>query len=114
MKVMKTISLGTVVGDDIRTRGRIHEIEKYIVNTGVEYVLDFSDVRFISRSFADELLSFIDVSESKIICSNVSKEISQLLDIVRANRNIPRDRYVEKDVLHLKNFEQMSEFFEAI
>ena len=112
---MKTvvISLVSVVGDDIRTRTRINEIKKIMTPAG-DYVLDFLGVRFISRSFADEILSFIDKSRCRIICRNVPDEIHALLEIVRANRNDHRPAHVESTVLHLRDVEQMTAFFEAI
>lgn len=113
MNMTQIIRLSSVVGDDIRTRSRIHEIEQHIGSSG-EYILDFSQVRFISRSFADELISFIDSSACKITCSHVPAEISQLLRIVRENRNQPRNTYQKRGVLQLTDMEQMAAFFETI
>lgn len=79
-----------------------------------EYILDFSQVRFISRSFADELISFIDSSACKITCSHVPQGISQLLRIVRENRNMPCHTYQKRGVLQLTDMEQMAAFFETI
>lgn len=79
-----------------------------------EYILDFSQVRFISRSFADELISFIDSSACKITCSHVPAEISQLLRIVRENRNMPATLIKKRGVLQLTDMEQMAAFFETI
>lgn len=108
-----TIRIEIIIGDDIRTRTRIHEIESRI-KPGNEYILDFSNVRFISRSFADELISFIEQSPAKIEYSNANREISQLLAIVRNNRNVPHVVAQPESVLHLNTVEQMREFFNAI
>ncbi len=113
MNTKKTIDIAAVIGDDIRTRGRIHELMKYIVPEN-RYTLDFSDVRFISRSFADELVSFIEKSPVNIECTNMPTEIGMLLEIVRKNRNTPRNPEKKVDVLQLTSIKQMSEFFEAI
>ena len=109
----RIVRLGIVIGDDIRTRSRIHELEKYLKMPGI-YILDFSDVCFISRSFADELISLMDNSTNKIECVNMSTEIEQLLYIVRANRNTPHNATVHGNVLQLSSVEQMTKYFEAI
>lgn len=114
--IMKTtIKLGVVIGDDIRTRSRIHEIEKYLIIPG-DYVLDFTEVCFISRSFADELVSFVDnykTRKYRIECVNVAPDIAQLLTIVRANRNTLHRNSEHKNVLQLESMKEVKEYFEA-
>lgn len=109
----QTLRIEIIVGDDIRTRARIHEIEKRI-HPGYEYMLDFSNVRFISRSFADELLSFIEHSPARIEYVNANREISQMLAIVSNNRNVPHSIAQPDSVVHLNTVKQMMEFFDTI
>lgn len=109
----KTLRIDVIIGNDIRTRARIHELERRI-QEGNEYILDFSNVHFISRSFADELLSFMERSTSPIVYSNANREISQMLTIVRSNRNLPNVVSQPEAVLHLNTVKQVMEFFDAM
>lgn len=52
-------------------------------------VLDFSEVLFISRSFADELLNVIEEFEDngkKIYLLNIKPEIKKLISIVKRSK----------------------------
>lgn len=109
----KTIDLCFVIGDDIRTRSRIRQLTDQLI-PDVSYELDFSKVNFISRSFADELVSLVDNSNGRITCVKMPEHIEQLLAIVRRNRNAPVSSMpVKGDVIKLETAEQMEEFFNA-
>lgn len=108
---MRTIiDLGIVIGDDIRTRSRIRQLTD-IITPDESYILDFSNVSFISRSFADELVSFIDSAKDRIVCVNMPDHISQLMAIVRRNRNTQSSAPGRGNVIKLKTTEQMEAFF---
>lgn len=107
---MNTIDLSIVIGDDIRTRSRIRQLTDLLAPNEY-YRLDFAKVNFISRSFADELVSFIDNSGDRIVCINMPDHIHQLLAIVRRNRNTPSSAPKRGEVIKLKTAEQMEEFF---
>lgn len=52
-------------------------------------VLDFSEVMFVSRSFADELLNVIegfDENGKKISFSNIKPEVKKLISIVKRTK----------------------------
>lgn len=66
-----------------------------------EVVFDFSDVIFISRSAAHELLSIQEnwrVAQRKLELVNMNEEVSMMLRIVAANRAAPKQRQ-KTDVL---------------
>ena len=109
----KTIDISVVIGTDIRTRSRIRQLTDIITQEST-YVIDFSKVEFISRSFADELVSLIDNSAGRVVCANMPEHIKQLLIIVRRNRNVHTSvQDVKGDVIKLKTKEQMEAFFNA-
>ncbi len=108
----KIIDISITIGTDIRTRSRIRQLTDHI-EAGQDYDIDFSNVEFISRSFADELVSFVDSSDGRINCVNMPQHISELLDIVRRNRNVHVSARPMGDVIKLETEEQMEAFFNA-
>lgn len=84
---MKEIILNIVsfLGSDIRTRSRIFEIVARM-NEPASYIFDMAGVEFISRSFADELISLMEQPDKKIRLLNVSGEINDLLRVVESGR----------------------------
>ncbi len=108
----KIIDISTTIGTDIRTRSRIRQLTEHI-DAAQDYDIDFSNVEFISRSFADELISFVDSSDGRINCVHMPQHISELLDIVRRNRNVHVSTRPMGDVIKLETEEQMEAFFNA-
>ena len=108
----KTIDISIIIGTDIRTRSRIRQLTEQI-DLKKFYDVDFSHVEFISRSFADELVSFVDSSEGRINCVNMPQHIKELLDIVRRNRNVHVSTRPMSNVIKLDTKEQMEAFFNA-
>jgi len=86
----KAISLNHAFGDNIFTRNSISNFFDEINNLkDKEMVLDFKDIRFISRSCADEYLKqkkeskkiFVEVNMSEEVCAmfrNVEKQYKEL------------------------------------
>jgi hypothetical protein len=60
---MTTIKVAEVLSTDIRCRDNA-EVLKALIVPGDDIALDFSDVTFISRAFADELYTIIERSPS--------------------------------------------------
>lgn len=70
-----------VLSDDIRLRNNVNVIIK-IINKEDISVLDFAGVKFISRSFADELYSFIEKNNGVPTIINQSDIVSEMLSAV--------------------------------
>lgn len=81
-----TIKVNEVLGNDIRTRARIFELTSRMGDSD-ECVLDFEGVTFISRSFADELISMKDAISRTIKFNNLNDELNTLMQIVERGRN---------------------------
>ena len=61
-------------------------------------VLDFSDVQFISRSAAHELLLIKEtfrLSNKELIFENANADVTEMLRIVAANRALPKSEKPE-------------------
>ncbi len=79
-------------------------------------VLDFSDVTFISRSFADELLRIMEeLHDKNITLENQTIPVKTMLEIVRANRQksrvIPHDT---EDIQVFNDMKSLSDFLATI
>lgn len=72
---MKNIRIKEILGNKIILRSSISHIAERVDNDTC--CLDFSGVEFISRSFADELYSFIEKG-------NISLEITNTNEVVKA------------------------------
>jgi len=53
-----------------------------MLNTEDDYLFDFSEIAFISRSFADEFVKFLKESEIKWQIHNDNSNIKAMLDVV--------------------------------
>lgn len=79
-----TLNIKSILGSDIRVRSRIFEIVSQM-NERANYLLDFSGVEFISRSFADELITMTENANNKISIINTTQD---LLRVVRLGRGM--------------------------
>ena len=107
------LSIRSILGADIRTRSRISEVISRM-DTAHDYVIDLSGVEFISRSFADELLSFVDHSPKHPAIVNASREISEMLEIVRLGRNSKFSASNNSEVKNLNSMMEVELFFNSL
>lgn len=107
-----TINVEKILGNDIRTRARIFALTN-LMNDAEEYLLDFSGVTFISRSFADELISLSETSLRKIQITNTNDEINTLLHIVKKGRTLKSQPSPESRIYVLNSMKDVETFFNA-
>ena len=100
-----TLNIKSILGSDIRVRSRIFEIVSQM-NERANYLLDFSGVEFISRSFADELITMTENANNKISIINTIQEVSDLLRVVRLGRG---KKYTENKHIGVKNLVSMED-----
>lgn len=100
-----TLNIKSILGSDIRVRLRIFEIVSQM-NERAHYLLDFSGVEFISRSFADELITMTENANNKISIINTTQEVSDLLRVVRLGRGM---KYAENKHIGVKNLVSMED-----
>lgn len=104
------IKIKEVLGSDIRIRSRVTEIAKLTREASI-YNLDFSGVRFISRSFADELITLLQHSQGRITIVNVKNEVSDMLKAVEKGRNQAHTTKHTGKVQKLDSMEDLAVFF---
>lgn len=61
---------------------------------GGSYVFDFSDITFISRSFADELLKYLKEQSIKFKFKNRNKNIEVIMAVVERTQT-PKERHFD-------------------
>lgn len=107
-----TVSIGSVIGDDLRTRSFFRrDIEKVSSACNYDVKLDFSRVKFMSRSVADELCNILQEFPN-IKSFGMAGEVKKMYDIVVRGRQRPRE-YSEVNAVAVKlsTLKEMEEYF---
>ncbi len=86
---MARIKIADLLGTDIRTRAKADMIRSAIKDVNEEVILDFENVIFISRSFADELYNIVEQNEN-IVLDNLCQIVQSMIDTVRSGRSSKR------------------------
>lgn len=108
-----TIKIADVAGTDIRSRSRVRQIVQLMQDNSTAN-LDFAGVEFISRSFADELLSLRDSKDRLIKIINLYGEAQSMLEIVSSARNQSIRETLNSNVVKLKSIDEVKEFFSTL
>ena len=109
----QTIKLRDIYAADLYTRSRAAELRSKIDVTTEEVELDFDQIGFMSRSFADELCNIIDDMKSiKFSFINRSDEVETMMNKVVEGRSRERKRGVgNAKIFKIKNLEELSKYF---
>ena len=108
---MKTIVLKDSLGTDIRSRKNARVIKEFILASGNQITIDFQDIVFISRSFADELYNVINDFKTKtIVCANIPDNVNKMMSAVKTSRETARKRIKEQtEIKYFDNIQTLSE-----
>jgi len=106
------LNIKTILAPIITSRDTISKLEAIINKRPYKIVeLDFSDIEFISRSAAHELLVMKERLANRwffkkdIIISNTNSDVSEMIRIVAANRAVPKK--INKDTkVKIVNFSE--------
>lgn len=110
---MATLKISELLSTDIRTRSKADKIREAASGLQSPIILDFKEVTFISRSFADELCNIMDTGKFRL--KGLSEFLNTMYNTVSSARGNKRQRNVENaNVSTLKDFESLSEFFSSI
>lgn len=113
MHMTTTLTISTILGTDIRSRSNANVIRREIETTHVT-TIDMSGITFISRSFADELLSI--AADTGIAIVGATDEVQTMLDMVRKSResHTPTTITPIGHITHLNDMKSVSDFFATI
>jgi len=119
MKAVYTISITDILGKILNTREAVQEITK-VVESGLCQVieLDFTNVEFMSRSFADEFhkerLRLIQNHNVAIDILNAPEEVIRILQAVEKTQNKAEREMQEVQVFKFSNPELIKDYFLSI
>ena len=111
------IKMSELISTELRSRTEAKKVQDCInlVMKG-KIVINFSDVTFISRSFADEfceILEQVNLSR-KVELINKSENIDITLSIVQENRNTPKNIQQSSDTKEFSDMDSLSQFLATI
>lgn len=105
---MLTLSIAELLSSDIRSRSNGDKIRRSISDAR-EVTLDFTNVRFISRSFADELYNIVsEIGDGVRICA-MNKDVDAMYNLVSKSRQ--KKREFKNDGGEILRFEDPNELF---
>jgi hypothetical protein len=105
MGIMGNVLLiSELIGTNVRSRSNAGIIQAVIDGVKERVTLDFREVTFVSRSFADELCNIMDDNKN-IKLSHMSDLVSAMIHAVSSGRKEKRVR--PKDDSEMKEFESM-------
>ena len=84
---MKTIDITTILSPDLKSRMRVYDLKLFIENSQEDsVVLDFSNVKFATRSFIDEFYNVFlknpEANSFKVEITNVPEDINTIIETV--------------------------------
>lgn len=78
------------------------------------FIFDFSNIDFISRAFADELLHFIAKQNISVVYRNTNPNVDQILKAVQKNRNKRNNLSHRIAVTRFSGKEELNNFLSLI
>lgn len=114
---MEKLIMSELIGTELRSRAEAKKVldwfNSYAKN---DVVIDYVGVRFISRSFADELCGIIDNMNKLYHISEIDQNIniSTTITIVRNGRKKPKNVKLTGDTVELTDMKSLSEFLATI
>lgn len=97
---MRTIDIAQILSPDLKSRMRVNDLRLFIENSQEEVVvLDFTNVKFATRSFIDEFYNVFMKTPAalpfKIKITNVPEDINKIIESVSQTqtraKTIPSD-----------------------
>lgn len=110
----KTIRISELIGTDVRSRSNAEIIRSAIDGETGDIYLDFSNVTFVSRSFADELCTIMDNSKN-IHLDNTIQIVRSMINAVKEGRSKKRVRTDDNsEMKKIDTMEGLSSFLATI
>lgn len=100
----KIFKISDLISTDIRSRANANIIRSAIDGVESNIVLDFENVKFISRSFADELYNVMNEHHG-ITLINETDFVKSMIDAVIQGRK--NKRIASEDTSEIKEFKDM-------
>jgi len=114
--MQQTITLKDIYSADLYTRSRAVELRKHIDEKATDVTIDFKDIGFMSRSFADELCNIIDNLKGKTFhYVNRNDDVEAMMTRVADSRSRERKRGISNaQMLKFHDMESLSKYLLAM
>lgn len=107
----QTYHLSSEIGTELLARSKAAALAVKIEKEEGNVTLDFMNVMFVSRSFADELCNINDAFKNRISFVNMSKDIEDMINTVAEIRTRGREKgHNPARFLDFDDVESLSEF----
>lgn len=113
---MRTYELARILGMDLMSRILARNLYTIISNTrdNEDVAIDFANVYFVTRSFADEFYNvFLKTPPFKISIINASDDISSMLSAVKRTQKAKK-RTTTDNIKNTNNIEEFKSAFNLI
>lgn len=119
MNCNSIISVSSILGPTIHTRQSASILLKAVSSEHCDHIdLDFSEVEYISRSFADEFhsekISLVRSSNKKIIVRNANDKVIKMLQSVARTQNKDKRDFEEMPVYNYTDWNILNSFLLSI
>lgn len=112
------IKLTNLLGKDLRSRSSVADLLLFIKNTGESsFIIDFSDVQFVTRSFIDEFYNGViklNSPDFRVRLENIPTDIQTVLDIVKSTQRSRKKPANSGRILTFKTLDEVSEYFKGL
>ena len=114
---MRTIDITQILSPDLKSRPKVGDLKLFIENCGdKEVILDFSKVKFATRSFIDEFYNVFLKNPSldfEVKIDNVPEDIAAMLEAVSHTQ--PRAKVIPStaDVVRFKTIQEAIAYFSS-
>ncbi len=110
-----TIYIQNFLPSIIATRKAISFFEKDMqLKTNSSYIFDFTNIFFISRAFADELLKFLTLNKIQFKFKNANSNIMEIFSAVQKNHSCKSNSYHDIAVTSFNKNEDLVHFLSLI
>lgn len=118
MVMEKIIVISELIRGELRSRTEAKKVYTKALELNTKDIcIDFGEVCFMSRSFADELCNIIESLESmgiKVDVKNECDSIDLMMKIVKGNRNKPKSIKENSEVKIFYDIDSLSKFLRTI
>ncbi len=112
------IDITTILSSDLKSRSAVSDLSLFIQNMNEKsVVVDFANVKFVTRSFIDEFYNAFlknKSSDIKVTLTNVSEDIQMVFDAVSQTQNKEKKVSEKSSVVTFSNFEQVSSYLNGL
>lgn len=99
----------------IATRSALANLQESIkLEENKEYVFDFTNITFVSRSFADEFLKYIESSNIHFKFIHINKNITSIFHAIKGASQNKQSNYDVVAITRFSNVSDLTKFLSTI